>query len=357
LTARAGLFVTGASNVGVTTPQSGRLAIAGLLSAFGAGPLDAAGGIIQGPGSPLNVTGSTSGSNMKYNVAAGYVATARNAAADGLQVWANDATVLVDSGAPAPGSGSRWDLIYVVGRDANLSDASSVPLIGVLVGVAGGSPTKPYSAGSGAGGTSLPAGALVLAEASVGTSIANASLATITMVAPYKVAKGAEIPVRSAAERDALTAFTGLSVKRLDFGGVVQRYNGTSWATARDWHATARAGSSDNFSANTRTQLQSLTFTAVPGTYQVVSRMCISSSVGSGAWPGFLWVTAGGTDIVDTARADTNSLQRSVFTTIESFTTTAGGSITVAHAYQMAGAIGTVWNGTSTDLSVYLLGT
>jgi hypothetical protein len=356
LSAVAGLFVTGSGNVGVTSPQGGRLAIAGLLSAFGAGPLDAAGGILHGPGNPLGVTGSSSGPNMKYNVAAGVVATARNGAADGLQVWANNGTYLVDSGAPAPSSGSRWDLIYVIGRDANQSDASSIPDIKVLVGVAGGSPVKPYGAGQGAGGTSLPAGALVLAEASVGANIANATSAAITMVAPYKVAKGCPVPVRSAAERDALFAYTGLEVKRLDFGGIIQRYNGSSWATTYAWSATPRSGTSDNLSTGTRVQLQSLTFTAVPGTYLVVSRMSISSSLGA-ADAGFLWVTAGGTDIVASAHADVNSAQRETFTTVSSFVTSAGGSITVAHSYEMLNHTGIVWNGASTDLSVYLLGT
>jgi len=53
--------------------------------------------------------------------------------------------------------------------------AASTPIAGVTVGTAGSTPTKPYA--------SVPTGALVLAEASVGTSIANASLAVITNVA------------------------------------------------------------------------------------------------------------------------------------------------------------------------------
>jgi hypothetical protein len=349
MTVRHGLGILGPASAGVTQPQDERLIWGAVLSAgTGAGPLDATPGIIYGPGSPCNVTGSSSGPNMQYVVAAGAVATARGTASDGLVPLVNDAPVTVNTATPAPGSGSRYDLIWVRSRNANdgFGDANSDPEINFTVGAASSTPSVPAT----------PSGALVLATALVGTSIANASLATITMVAPYKVARGCAIPVRSQAERDALFAFKSLEVKRLDFGGVIQRYDGTQWGMVRSWAATARAGSSDNFSANTRTSLQSLTFTGPPGTYQVVSRLCISSSVGSGAWPGFLWVTAAGVDIVDTARADTNSLQRGSFTTIESFTSAAGGSITVAHAYQLSGAIGTVWNGPSTRLSVSYLG-
>lgn len=164
---RHGLFVSGAS-AGVTAPQDGRLALAGLLS----GP-----GMLTGGA----VTGSTSGPNMKYTIAAGVFVTQRGTlAADGLYIVPNDGAVTVDSGSPAPGSGTRWDLIWVRQLNAygsdGFGDANSDPVFGVTVGTAGSTPTKPYA--------SVPAGALVLAESNVGTSIANASLATITLVAP-----------------------------------------------------------------------------------------------------------------------------------------------------------------------------
>lgn len=163
---RHGLFVSGAS-AGVTAPQDARLAIASLLS----GPGVSNGGV---------VTGSTSGPNMKYTIAAGAFVTQRGTlAADGLYIVPNDGPVTADSGSPAPSSGTRWDLVWVRQPNAfgsdGFGDANSDPVFGVTVGTAGSTPTKPYA--------SVPAGALVLAESNVGTSIANASLATISNVA------------------------------------------------------------------------------------------------------------------------------------------------------------------------------
>lgn len=159
------LFVSGAT-AGVTSPQDARLALGGLLS--GTGILT--GGV---------VTGSTSGPNMIYLVAAGVFSTARGVAStDGLYVVPNDGSVSVDSGSPAPASGTRWDLVWVRclnAFDGGFGDANSNPVFGVTVGTAGSTPTKPYA--------SVPAGALVLAECNVGTNIASASLATISMVA------------------------------------------------------------------------------------------------------------------------------------------------------------------------------
>lgn len=234
MAARHGLLVANGST-GVTAPQDGRLALAGLLSAFGAGPLDATAGIIWGPGNPFNVTGSSSGPTMKYVAAAGYVSTARGAtggaagvsggtggASDGLVVWANDAPVTTDSGSAAPSSGTRWDLIWCRHKNSGdgFGDANSDPEFGVVVGTAGATPSKPYA--------SVPAGALVLAEASVGTSIANASLAVITMVAPYKVARGCAVPVRNVTERNALSKYDGLQCYRLDTN-LLQITDGTNW--------------------------------------------------------------------------------------------------------------------------------
>jgi hypothetical protein len=159
---RHGLFVANGT-AGVTSPQDARLALAALLS----GP-----GVLNG----FTVTGSTSGPNMKYLVAAGAVATQRGTlSADGLYLWTNDGVYTADSGAPAPASGSRYDVIYALHRNANdgFGDANSDPIIDVVRGTASSTPTMP----------AVPAGALALAQALVGTSIANASLAAITPVA------------------------------------------------------------------------------------------------------------------------------------------------------------------------------
>lgn len=173
MTLRHGLFVANGTT-GVTAPQDARLALAALLSGAG---------VVSGG----TVSGNSSGPNMKYDVAAGAFATARLAAAtDGLFLFANDGTVTVDSGTPAPASGSRWDLIWVRHKNANdgAADTNSDPEFGVKCGSAGSSPTKPYG--------SVPAGALVLAESSVGASITDATHAVITQVAALTTVAGVQ---------------------------------------------------------------------------------------------------------------------------------------------------------------------
>ena len=109
----------------------------------------------------------------------------------------------------APGSGSRYDLIWIRQPDAEQGDANSIAVLGVTQGTASGSPTKPYA--------SVPAGALVLAEALMpaGTTRTDTGV-TITKVAPYTAAAGAPVPVRNATERAALTQFDGLVARQLD---------------------------------------------------------------------------------------------------------------------------------------------
>lgn len=210
MTLRPGLYVDDNTGNGVTQPQDARLAFAGLLS---------------GPGSVKGaaVTGSTSGPNMKYVIPADVYVTARGVAAtDGLYLLANDGALTVDSGAPAPSSGSRWDLVWVRQQNAYTSDGfgdtSSTPTSGVTVGTAGSSPTKPYA--------SVPAGALVLAESSVGANIANASLAVISQVAA-SVALLSGIARATAPTGYPASPVVGQYVDDATLG--LQRWTGTAW--------------------------------------------------------------------------------------------------------------------------------
>lgn len=216
MTARHGIFVSGAS-AGVTAPAEARLALQGLLT----GP-----GILTG----CAVAGSSSGPNMQYTVAAGVLATSRNFAAgvagstaDGLYLWANDGSVTVTSATPAPGSGTRYDLIYALHPNAFTSDgfgdATSNPTFAVQVGTAGSTPVKPYA--------SLPAGAMVLAESHVGTSIANASLATIVTVVPNTASAGGVLPCTSSATYPA-SPYEGMAIYDQALNGELT-YNGSSW--------------------------------------------------------------------------------------------------------------------------------
>lgn len=206
MTLRPGIFVAGAT--GVTAPQDARLGLAGLVSGVG---------VLTGGA----VSGSTSGPNMKYIIAAGGFATARAAASDGLFVFANDGALTIDSGAPAPSSGTRWDLVWVRHKNSieGGGDADSLPLAGVTVGTSGSTPTKPYG--------SVPTGALVLAESLVGTSIANASLATMSQVAPSSSARGG-IPICASSTNYPTSPVEGQHVYDLALHRT-QYYNGSAW--------------------------------------------------------------------------------------------------------------------------------
>jgi len=188
---RRGLFVRKDATAG-TGPQDARLALAGLLTP--AGPL----GVVPGVLSGCAVTGT---SGWAYEVGAGHYVTTRGAS-DGAVLAAVDGPTATDAGAVgvAPASGSRWDLIWVRQRDVDAGDSDSKSVVGVTSGTSGGSPSKPYG--------SVPAGALVLAEAQVASGATQTSHAnvTITNVAPWVAARGGIIPVPNVAARQALAA-------------------------------------------------------------------------------------------------------------------------------------------------------
>ncbi len=223
MAAKDSLFVVGAAGAGQTSPTEARLALGGLVTP-GSGGVAVRAGTFYGPGNPGVVTGTGS---MAYSVAAGQFVVQRSAATLGPYLGANDGATTVATGA-APGTvgQSRWDLIWYRQPDAEQGDANSVAVFGVTQGTASGSPSKPYG--------SVPDGALVLAEALVPQGVTQTSSGvTITQVAPWTVAAGATVPVRSQAERDAMTAYAGLAVYRIDTGRTEQ-YDGSTWRVAHD---------------------------------------------------------------------------------------------------------------------------
>ncbi len=222
---RRGLFVRKDTTAG-TGPQDARLALAGLLTPAGAL------GVVPGVLSGCAVTGT---SGWAYEVSAGHYVTTRGAS-DGAVLAAVDGPTATDVGAVgvAPASGSRWDLIWVRQRDVDAGDSDSQSVVGVTSGTSGGSPSKPYG--------SVPAGALVLAEAQVATGATQTSHAnvTITNVAPAVAARGGIIPVPNVTVRSALAAASEptlarpLYVHRSDadaLGRLEVSTNGTTWRT------------------------------------------------------------------------------------------------------------------------------
>ena len=155
-----------------------------------------------------------------YNVAAGQAVVMRTAIL-GPYLVSNDGAASVATTA-APGTNSRYDLIWIRCPDFQQGDANSTAVLGVTQGTAAAAPTKPYA--------SVPVGALVLAEALVPAGVTATNLGvTYTQVALFTVGRGATIPVRLLADRTAMTPYDALSVYRLDIHAR-ETYNGTVWA-------------------------------------------------------------------------------------------------------------------------------
>lgn len=218
------LFVHG----GVTDAQEARLALAGLIAVHGATLLDARTGVMHGAGSTALVTGTTATAPMTVSIAPHQWVTSRGNA-NGPYVGSLAAAQTVTIGA-APGSGTRVDVVYVKQNDPtpgvptpDTSPATAQPIYGVLAGTVGAG--KPSLA------SIVGAEELATVSVSAGATKTTDGTVLITNTARQVVARGAEIPVRNTTERDALSTYTGLHVKRLDLGGVLERWvTGTTWA-------------------------------------------------------------------------------------------------------------------------------
>lgn len=199
-----------------TQPAEARKSLAGLLMPSSA--VGARVGILAGPGNPLRVSGTA---GWEYSVNGGPLASSRSDS-DGATIPGLDGTTLTPAVSAAPGSGSRYDLIYLVQHDLDNGDADASAVLGVVEGVASGSPVKP----------AVPAGAVVLAESVVaaGATSTNHANVTITQVLGNTVARGGILPVANQAARDALAKYPGLVVYRIDTG-VLEKCDGTTWAT------------------------------------------------------------------------------------------------------------------------------
>lgn len=168
-----GLFVRKDSTAG-TGPADARKALAGLIHRLGSGAPR------QGLLSPVQVVGTT---GWAYSVPAAWWVTSRGLA-DGVVLAGSDGVVTVPTD-PAPATGSRIDVIYVLHRDVDQADPDSASVVDVARGVASGTPVAP----------SIPAGAMEIARATVASTHANTLAATISQTAPYTGLAGADIVV------------------------------------------------------------------------------------------------------------------------------------------------------------------
>lgn len=208
---RRGLFVRKDASAG-TSPQDARLALAGLVAPDG--DLAALPGVLSGC-----VASGTSG--WTYSVSKGHYVVTRGES-DGVVVGSIDGATSTNTVAAAPASGSRWDLIWVRQADTDSGDSDSAVTVGATSGVSGGSPSKPYG--------SVPAGALVVAEAlvSAGATQTSSASVVITQVARRTVARGGILPVTTT-QRTATVATPGTVVYDTTLNQLVPATSAGAW--------------------------------------------------------------------------------------------------------------------------------
>ncbi len=174
--------------VGTVTPLDHKMAQLGLIVKT------AANTIRPGLFWDGNATVVSGKANMSYDVRALAAVLSRSATA-GAVLLTNDAVFNVVTTA-APGSNSRYDVVYLWQREFSIDGTDSNPVIGVVQGTAAASPTVPSLA-------AFP-GAISLAQILVPAGVtATNSGTTITQTAPFTAAAGGVVAFRNTTERDA----------------------------------------------------------------------------------------------------------------------------------------------------------
>ena len=220
MTVNRGVGVSKVGAVGTTTLEH-RLMLAGLYAENAPG-VPRSGVLAQA--ADLLVVGKTT---MSYDIGPAPFVIGRTAQ-EGVYTPTTTGTTNVTTDA-APGSGSRWDLVWVKQNDTAKGDADNAAVMGVEKGLASATPSKPYG--------TVPAGAYVLAEAQIFNSTTGTSGGsnTITQVWRHTAARGSRIVIRSADERAEITSpAKGMEILRTDLtqagaSGVVERWNGATW--------------------------------------------------------------------------------------------------------------------------------
>lgn len=199
---------------GVTSAQEARVA----QSASWVRP-----GIVY-QGTTTLITGTaTTAPSMTVSVAA-LSWVGQKAATEGVYQAGMPAVQLVDIAA-APGSNSRIDVVWVMQRDASSTtspDGVTRGELGVTTGTPGVSPVKP----------AIPVGAVEVGTVTVaaGATATTNGTVTIATTCAWTVSTGAPLPVRTQAERDALTGWQGRQVLRLDTGAL-EEYISSAWVS------------------------------------------------------------------------------------------------------------------------------
>ncbi|WP_311208719.1 MULTISPECIES: hypothetical protein [unclassified Aeromicrobium] len=181
MTARTGWPVARDSNGNGSDPKSTRLATGGLIAPDGVSHLGVRRGVFADTLDPV-VSGTGA---MAYEVRP-FRAVTMTSGANGPVIVPNDATVTVPT-TPSPGSGSRWDRLYV--RQHLVSgDGGSDPTVDAEIGIVQGAPSATPAV------PNLPAGALPLGRALVTAGVTSTSGLAFTRDHDWTVANGGIVP-------------------------------------------------------------------------------------------------------------------------------------------------------------------
>jgi len=159
--------------------------------------------------------------------------------AQGMYGWASDANIS-GSITPADSTYDRKDIVYIQVNDSTAGDGSGTVSANVLyaAGPADGTLSPPALTGSRA--RSFLVGTITVPKAGGGSP-------TVVLNTARYAAAGAILQVFSKAERDALSGFDGLTVRRMDISfRPLEYYDGSAWKrhiTPRVYANTAFVGS------------------------------------------------------------------------------------------------------------------
>lgn len=184
----------------------------------------------------------------------------------GMYGWATDANV-TGSVTAADATYARKDIVYIQVNDSSAGDGSGATTAPVLylAGTPSASPVAP----------SLPARSFLVGTITVPQS--GGGSPTVVLNTARYVAAGGIQPVYSQAERDALVAYDGLRVVRMDVAGrPIDAYDGAAWNRSPVTSATT-ATTDGNF-----TITGNLIKTTVDGQTQVTAslQMVRSNAIG-----------------------------------------------------------------------------
>lgn len=225
-----------------TSPTDTRLALAAFVARAASAAWGARPGVLWG--------GAVSGtSSWTYNVAAAALITTRGAL-EGVYPAANTGVTSVGTD-PAPGSGSRIDVIYARQQDTDVGDTGNASAIAVAIGAASATPVAP----------SIPAGALELARATVASGAANTLAATITQTARITALAGGAYEVPNVAALSRVTAPLPMELARVGTDRLYVYQGGDwrlAWTPPIDWTASGVSSPSGVSTTNVQYMVDSL---------------------------------------------------------------------------------------------------